>query len=200
MEEVVGPAPAEEPVADVRAADREEDNAVGALVDFLEAFARLPARFESAAPARAALAILKDAEGLKYLTYKPVVEWSEVETRRKLLEKGGHVETIRALGGGALLQYLDEAHVNYGVATGTTAPVMRAEPASIEEPRAALADAMRTYVARVVSSVSRKKPETRERAQMLLRPLTDWRSSASVPTAEPAPPGTPIEPAKPSDG
>jgi hypothetical protein len=52
-------------------------------------------------------------------------------------------------------------------------------------------EATRAYVVRVVASVSRKRPETQERAKALLEPLNGWVTTAPKTTAE-ADPAEPV--------
>lgn len=163
----------------VRAADRVEDNGFGALVDWLQSFARLPAeRHPEAITAQAVLyGVFKD--GLSFLRLAPVNEWQEAEVRLALLRDQGHREAISKMGGKAFLDELDFAHKAYGLAVGTTG----VKPA-LESPamRIALDNArhdLRAYILAVSSHVKRQEPATQALADRLLAPLVSWKDNAS---------------------
>lgn len=172
--------------ADVRAADRAEDNAVGALVDFLTAWTRLPT---DAAPevavAKECLGVLLEGGGLEFLTYRPVVEHSEVQRRLDNLEARGLDRAIRKMSGGAFLTHLAAVHEAYGAATGATGPRPDVESPAVREQVDATSEAMKMYVLRVAASVRRARPETQRRADVLLQPLREWSSRGAAPADEP---------------
>jgi len=166
----------------VRAADKVEDNAVGALVDWLRSFTRLPAaRHEQAAMAQT---ILDDTfrGGLEFLKLKPKYEWQEVEVRKQILADKGHEETIAKLGGQPFLDELSTAHEAYGEAL-EDADVPADTPA-IREQLDNVVDELRSYVLAVSSQVKKKDPTTRLLADRLLAPLIHWQDSP--PKAAPA--------------
>ncbi len=174
----------------VRDADRVEDNAYGALVDFVRAFARLPpGEFPQSAQAASVLPVLTDEkQGLGFLTFVPLVEWSEVDTRLKALDARGLAEVVTGLGGGVFLDHLRTSHVAYGLATGGTASLPSDDSPAVRSALDAITVALRYYVVQVVASVHPNAPETAERASKLLRPLTEWqRPAATVVTEPPAP-------------
>ena len=163
----------------VRAADMVEDNAFGALVDWLRSFARLPA--DRHPQATVAQEVINDVfkDGLEFLKSAPVNEWQEAEVRLGLLRDNGHRESIMKLGGKAFLDELDTAHDAYGKAVGTTVVKPVVETPALRE---ALDDArheLRAYVLAVTAQVSRKDPTTQALADRLLAPLIHWRDNAS---------------------
>lgn len=167
--------------SDVREADRAEDKIVGAILDFLSAWAALPQDlFPQAQGAQECLDVLLEGKGREFLTFKPVVEHSEVERRFETLKARKLDKVIRDLGGAAFLKHFDKVHAAYGVATGATVVVQEGESAAVRERATELNDAMKTYVLRVVATVSARRPETRDRADMLLRPLREWESSRAA--------------------
>lgn len=180
MVAALGPT-AKKAAVSVKAADRDEDNAVGALVDFVSAWARLPeAKYpEQVGVARACLEVLLDDGKLEYLALKPIVEHSEVQRRIDGLAERKLDVAIRKLGGGAFLDHLAETHAVYGPATGATENLAGGESAVVREASNNLAEALRTYVVRVVGLIDRKRPETRDLVTGLLKPLSSWTSSAS---------------------
>ncbi|APR85724.1 Hypothetical protein A7982_11073 [Minicystis rosea] len=163
----------------VRAADKIEDNAIGALYDFLAAFERLPAeRHEEAAEA----AVIRQGMfpgGLAFLAIKPHDEWQEVETRIKLMAEKGWDKTIAKLGGKPFLDEVKHAHGGYGEALGLTVVKPVAEAPSLREARDAALDVVRAYVLQVSAHVRRSKPETGALAARLLKPLTEWQDKAT---------------------
>jgi hypothetical protein len=65
----------------------------------------------------------------------------------------------------------------YGEASGATKPIP-ADTAQIQEKRHVLQEAIRHYTVAVAGSVIRKKPETKELSDLLLKALTEWVSPA----------------------
>ena len=169
----------------VRAADHVEDNAFGALVDWLRAFARLPHdRHPEAILAQRVLDAVFPG-GLTFLTISPADEWQEAETRLALIAEEHHDVTIKKLGGASFLAELTHAHVAYGEALGITKakPVAQAQP--VREPLDNAHEALRAYVLRVSAYVRKSEPETAALAGRLLAPLVTWRDRPSK--AEDAP-------------
>jgi len=181
-------------VTSVRDADRVEDNAVGALVDVCKAWQRLPREQfpEEVAIAEACLAVVLEDGTLGFLTYKPMVEHSEVQRRLDRMAAKGIDRDLRSIGLGPFVDHLLAAHVTYGDACGASAAITKEEPAAVGAAAAEATDSMREYVVSVVASVARKRPETQERADALLEPLRAWVSAAPKTPAE----GEAEEPAK----
>lgn len=201
MVTALGPA-AKRPAVSLKVADREEDNAVGALVDFVTVWTRLPeAKYpEQVRVGRESLEVLLEGKGLEFLVLKPIVEHSEVQRRIDGLAERGLDAEIRKLGGDAFLDHLAETHEVYGPVTGATRNVPEAESAVVRDASSALTETLRTYVVRVVGLIDRKHPETRDLAAALLQPLSSWTSNASGandvdaeedPVTPPAPSPTP---------
>lgn len=184
----------------VAAADRVEDNAFGALVDWLRAIARLPA--ERHPEARDAQAILDGVfpEGLSFLAWKPESEWQAAEIVRGLLAEKGHEDTIRKLGGASFLDEIAFAHAAYGK---VLAPRPSVDKAEVQRTSRAAHDAIRTYVLRVSAHVKKGDPATRDLADRLLAPLHEHKGSPQrakakglkpAPTAPAPAAGQPIAP------
>jgi hypothetical protein len=177
----------------VRAADAVEDNAFGALFDWLGSWTRLPA--DGHPEAAEAGAVLRDVfpTGLSFLAILPRDEWQEAEVRLRLIADRGHDDTIIKLGGEPFLDELKAAHKAYGEALGITAVKQAPEAAAVREAQDAGVDAIRAYVLRVSAHVRKRDPQTAELADRLLAPLRTWRdrparAAASEAPAEPATP------------
>lgn len=171
------------PAVSLKAADRAEDNAVGALVDVCAAWMRLPEETypEQVRAARACMEVLRSDGTLDYLTYRPVVEHSEVQTRLDALKARKLDVALRKLGAGAFLDHLAKTHEVYGAVTGATSPVEADDVPAVRATASELAESLRVYVVRVVGMIDRKHPESRERVQRMLKPLNAWsrRSTAA---------------------
>ncbi len=178
----------------VRAADTVEDNAFGALFDWLSAFARLPiSRHPESAEAATVLHSVF-ADGLSFLAVRPHDEWQEAEIRTRLLADRGYDKTIAQLGGQPFLDEVAIAHKAYGVALGITAVKIVPESPAIREARDSAIDLIRSYVLRVAALVRRNDPQSEALSQRLLAPLVNWRDRPTKgvvgePVAEPAPSG-----------
>jgi hypothetical protein len=176
----------------VRAADKVEDNAFGALFDWLSAFARLPANAHPESAKAGAVLQSVFADGLSFLTVRPHDEWQEAEIRARLLVEKGHDKTIEQLGGKAFLDEITSAHKAYGKALGITVAKLAPESPAIRVARDNALDVIRSYVLRVAALVRKSDPQTEALAQRLLAPLVNWRdrpAKAAVvdPVAVPAP-------------
>jgi hypothetical protein len=137
----------------VRTADTVEDNAFGALFDWLSAFARLPpsSHPESAEASTVLQSVF--ADGLAFLAVKPHDEWQEAEIRTRLLADKGYDKTIEKLGGKPFLDEVATAHKAYGVALGITAVKLAPESPAIREARDTAIYLIRSYVLRVAALV-----------------------------------------------
>lgn len=187
-------------------ADRAEVNAMGALVDFVTAWTRLPEdEFPSqVAVGRECLDVLLEGAGLEFLTYKPLVKHSEVQRRLDNLDAHKLDDALRDLGGEAFLKHMMKAHKAYGAVSGATAKPAEADSPAVRAKAAELADAVKTYVVRAVGTVDRKRPETRDHVDSLLHPLRSWATptagAADTTTDDNAGDGhvtTPVTPAAP---
>ena len=175
----------------VGAADRVEDNAFGALFDWLSAWARLPA--DQHPEAAVATTVLQSVfgGGLAFLAVKPANEWQEAEIRMRLITEKGHDKTIEQLGGRPFLDHLAIAHKAYGEALGITAVKQVVETPAIRVARDAAVEVIRGYVLRVVALVRKSDPEAEALSQRLLAPIVNWRES-------PAKAGASVDPAAPA--
>jgi hypothetical protein len=102
----------------VAAKGRIEDNAFGALFDFLSAWARLQAEKHPASAEASTVLREVFAGGLAFLAVRPHDEWQEAEIRLRLIADNGHEKTIAQLGGQPFLDHLAVAHKAYGEAPG----------------------------------------------------------------------------------
>ncbi len=186
-------APEKKPPVRLKAADNAECNAVSTLVDFAALWVRLPESDFPAqvATARACVDVFREDGTLEFLKLKSVVKHSEVQRRLEVLEERGLDTQIRALGGGAFLDHLQRVHEVYGAAVVATTGAGGEESPAIRARSAELAEAVKSFVVRVVATVDRRRPETQARANLLLAPLRTWTSSqsaaASTKGAEPQP-------------
>jgi hypothetical protein len=181
----------------VRAADMVEDNAFGALSDWLSAWARLPGdRHPESADAAAVLQAIFPS-GLTFLTIRPSDEWQEAEVRMRLIADKGHDDAIARLGGKPFLDELRIAHKAYGEALGITAVKQASETPALREARDTATDVVRAYVLRVSANVRKKDPESAALAQRLLAPLVNWKDRPARVSAssEPSAPAAPVAPA-----
>lgn len=178
--------------------DRALDGCWGGLDAFLVALSKLPPRYPQAAEAaEIRSALLPD--GLAFLSYAFVLEWTESELRMQRMRKAGLDARIEALGGGVFLEALAEAHAAYGKGLGMTAPGADPAPAApgLREPLDGFTEALRDYVLKVRGMVDPKDPESRALSDRLIAPLASWSlgpraSHKAAPLPEPPPA---IEPA-----
>lgn len=181
----------------VRAADTVEDNAFGALVGWLSAFARLPAGAHPESAKATTVLQTVFAGGLGFLAVRPHDEWQEAEIRIRLLAEKGCDKLVEELGGKAFLDHLANAHKAYGEALGITVVKVAPESPAIRAARDNVLDVIRAYVLRVVALVRKSDPQTEALSQRLLAPLINWRdrpAKAAVteaPAPAPAPAVTP---------
>ncbi|MDI1437683.1 hypothetical protein [Polyangium sorediatum] len=159
----------------VAVADRVEDNAFGALSDWLLSFKRLPVeRYPAAADA----ARVHDAlfgQGLGFLRLRAADEWQEAETRIRILMEKGFDVVIANLGGKPFLDELIFAHTAYGEALGITKARPASDPHSLGKAQGEALDALRSYVLRVAAHVRENDPATAALAERLLAPLAVWK-------------------------
>ena len=186
----------------VGAADRIEDNAFGALFDFLSAWARLPADQHPESASAASVLRTVFAGGLAFLAVKPHNEWQEAEIRLRLIADKGLDTTIEKLGGKAFLAHLAVVHKAYGEALGITAVNQIVESPAIRVARDAAVEVIRGYVLRVAALVRKNDPQSEALSQRLLAPIVNWRESpakagATTDPAAPAPEPVPVTTAAP---
>jgi hypothetical protein len=166
----------------VRSADAVEDNAFGALFDWLHAIARLPEeRHPQATEARGVLQAVYPTN-LDFLSISPPDEWLEAETRLQVIADDGHDITIKKLGGGPFLEELKVAHKVYGEVLGITLVKPTIEPLALREAFDTAHEALRTYVLRVSAHVRKAAPESGELASRLLAPLIHWKDRPIKPS------------------
>ncbi len=136
--------------------------------------------------------------GLGFLNLKAREEWSVVDTKIKTIESEGFDKVLGTLGMAPVLKLLKTTHAHYGEVTGATKARAPLDSPEVKAKYNALMGSIRHYVAAVVGSVVRRKPETKELADALLTPLAEWESPKikAKAAAEPSK-GTP--PAKDGD-
>lgn len=180
------------PSAEKRKADIVVDNAVGALDQFLEAWARLPDTLPEAQLAAATRQTLfPDGTSFLKLTFEQ--EWAQIDRRVALIKSEGLDKQIAKLGGSAFVGHLQEAHQAYGKALGLTAvPAGTTETVALRDPLFALVSALRLYVIKVTAYRDEEKPDTVALAERLLRPLTTWTSKAPKSSGDSEPVPAPI--------
>ena len=192
----LGPASVNTGRPDLGVADRAEDNAVGALEEFLSAWSRLPSDVEGAAVAVNLYATLFGDAGLGFLKLKARAEWAQVEARLKQFDHDRSLASnLASLGGTPFLTHLRAVHADYGVAAGVTQVAAPIDAPKVRAALDALTAAMRRYVVRVASSVDESSPRSEARAEALLKPITAWVSApvaktAAAPAKDPPTPPT----------
>ncbi len=179
----------------VRPADRAEDNAFGALSDWLLSFARLPASRHAAAAEAKAIHDALFPTGLTFLNIRAADEWQEAETRLRAIKDKGLDATILSLGGKPFLDELHAAHAAYGEALGITAKKPAPEAPRLRAARDAAQEVVRSYVLRVAAHARPSEPATVALTNRLLAPLVGWKDkpqkTASANTEE-MPPSSPV--------
>lgn len=185
------------PPVERRKADIVVDNAVGALDQLLQAWARLPDTFPQAQVAAATRQTLfPDGVGFLKLSFEQ--QWAQIDRRLALIKSAGLDADIAQLGGEVFLTNLEEAHKAYGQALGlTVVPEAPAVLVALRDPLAAFTSALRKYVVQVTAYADDDKPATVALSERLLRPLAAWTSKTPksagesetppAPSPEPAP-------------
>lgn len=176
--------------------DRAVDGCWAGLDGYLVALTRLPATYPQAAEAsEIRAAILPD--GLAFLNWPYVREWTESELRLERMSNAGIDARIEALGGGLFLGALREAHAAYGKVLGMTSALEPAAPAAgVRDALAAFTAALRDYVVKVMAAVEPDDHASQALADRLLAPLAAWTSMtpARGGNAKPAPKADPPAP------
>jgi len=153
-------------------ADRALDRAWGSTSDWLMAWLRLgdPEYVVHAETLKRALF----PDGVSFINLPYLGEWSESDLRIRTIKEKKLEPHFKALGGEVYLRAIKTAHEAYGKALGVTentkAPAP--PPADVREALLETHDAIREYVAKVMATVSKKKPNSAEIAASLLEPIT----------------------------
>lgn len=161
-------------------ADSDEDQAVGALVKFLEAYAKL--KTDQGKAARRVLGAVFGG-GTGFLVFEHPKEWAEVEARLVKIDTEGYAETIVELGGKGFLDHLRAVHQVYGEVLGITAAKGSKEAApDIRGAQNEAANQLRRYVAAVIGHGAQSDidPTAGELAAALLAPIHEARAKAST--------------------
>jgi hypothetical protein len=173
-------------------ADRVLDRAWGSTSDWILAWLRLgdPDLVVHAETLNSALF----PDGVSFINLPYLGEWSESDLRIRTIKEKKLEPQFKALGGEVYLKALKTAHEAYGKALGVTenAKGPAPEPADVREALLTTHDAIREYVAKVMATVSRKKPNSAQLAASLLEPITSRetrrRKGAASATKTPASP------------
>lgn len=182
----------------VQELDRILDNCWGGADDRLLGLTKLPPGTPGAAEA-ASLRKRLFPTGLSFLKLPYRLEWSESQVRIDLIERDHLAPTLADLAGNHFLPAILEAHANYGKALGMTYALPGTPLApQVKAPLDAFANALRTYIVKVVASVDEDDPSTQTLADTLLAPLARWTSPPAKSGKDaPATPGGAGAPADP---
>lgn len=180
----------------VKEIDHIVDVIIRAVCEIIQAWARMAPFLPQGADAQK-VADRIFGEGLKFLSYATVKQWSIVDAKLKAIDAEGLAPIFQNLGIMPLLQLAQEKNKQYGDIIGTTqAPE---ESPEVGAARTALLEEMRTYIIRVVASVDLEEdPQTQARADALLRPIMEWQSPKPSPSSKAS--DTAETPALPSPG
>lgn len=172
LQEVLTSAPDPEP--ELRSRALQEGAAIGAFYDMCTGWRRLAGRVSQGDVAAMLIARLF-SDGLSFVNSSPKNVWGVVETKLKIIERENLEPQIAQLGATPVLAHLREVHARFGQVTGATGLLRADEPAQVRTVRQDLEGSMRLYVVAVAGSIQRRRPETQALAEMLLRPLLEWR-------------------------
>jgi hypothetical protein len=161
---------------DLRSLDRRVDRAFKALRYILFGWSHVEEELEEGDIGAEGSELLFNA-GLAFLNLRPREQWGVGETKLQTITRENLEPKLSKLGVDPLLNHLRTLHGPYGEASGATKTLPPDTP-QIQEKRQALQDAIRQHAVAVQGSVIRKKPETKELADLLLRPLTEWVTPA----------------------
>jgi len=156
-----------------RAADRNLDDAWGALQSWLLGWTKLPEDSHSRVLHARAVYSGLFPKGLQFLTLDFKDEWTESQNRLERIRYDRWDAVIGDLGGTPFLQALAAAHTAYGAALHITGAASTPEPDALV--RKALEQthmSLRDYVAQVAAMVRRDDATTVDAAAKLLAPLT----------------------------
>lgn len=188
------------PPPGARDADRLEDNTVLAVIEILGGWARLAGQIPQGDVAARLFRRLFGEGSTAFINYPVKKEWAVVDGKLKLIADEKLEDDLKKLGALPALACLHEVHKAYGEAIGATKAPPPVESPQLRDKREELADAVRTYVVRVVGLRDKKKPETIALADRLLQPLIEWQSpEPTAKGAAPKDPATPKETAAPKD-
>jgi len=156
-----------------RAADRNLDDAWGALQSWLLGWTKLPEDAHSRVLHARAVYSGLFPKGLQFLTLDFKDEWTESQNRLERIRYDRWDAVIGDLGGTPFLQALTAAHTAYGAALHIMGAASTPEPDALV--RKALEQthmSLRDYVAQVAAMVRRDDATTVDAAAKLLAPLT----------------------------
>jgi hypothetical protein len=190
--------PSEADPARRRQADGVIDNAWSAAYDWTSGWSKLPDSAHPQVVVARTLQQLVFADGLGFTKLPYKVEWQESKTRLEAIDRDGHEETFKLLGGLPFLTEIRRAHVAYGEALGITQVVAPTESqvSALRTARDAALDALRDYTTKVAAHADPEEEGSEQLSERLLRPLTSWetthrespKASATTPPAPATPP------------
>lgn len=193
-------APGADPKAAIEA-DARVDAAWSALRDWLSGWVKLGEGAPRGSEIRELHAFLF-GEGLAFLNLRYRKQWTESETRVGALRTTRNTELVRELGGAPFLTVLFAAHDAYGSALSITEVATAPTDARVRESFEAVAASIRAYVVAVAGTVRKSRPSSAERAEQLLRPLSEWETSregaGGTPAVTPPPSGGGTPPVTPT--
>jgi hypothetical protein len=173
-----------------RAADRELDDAWGAIQSWLLGWTKLPDGAHPHIPDARSLYAAMFPKGLQFLTLDFKDEWAESQNRIDQILQYNLEVVFEALGGHAFFETVMRAHKAYGQALHIT-PGSATAPdpdASVRRALDATHMALREYVAQIAATVRRNERDSVSLAAVLLGPLSA-RSEACEPSDEAPTPG-----------
>lgn len=189
----------------LRAADRRIKSAWSAVNPWLASRARLQSVSEEkkAAQARLSKELLPTGLGwMRGATYQET--WGETSKRLQRIPGAELVALFKLLGGEDYLAELQASYKAFGDDLGVTSVPTAPEPGDRPTTERALLDAVkeaiREYLARVATSVSKKHPETRELADRLSEPYRTWETKERIAAEAPQTPNAPAAAAGPEAG
>lgn len=197
LQAVIGAETNLEDVPGVRTIDIVEDAAWGIVRDFLAVWGRLPEELPEGVQARHALQRLFGDTGLEFTQERVVTEAAIGDTKLGVVKAEKLDDIINSLGGAVILKHLIDTHGEYHGAIAAAQESASAEAPQIQKAFESIKDAMELYIAKVVGSVERGKPETAAVAIRLLSPIDEWKAATKKAKRE-AKPTEIVAPVKPS--
>lgn len=143
---------------------------------------------------------LFDDDGIRFINYRARRQWDAAQKLVAVLDEPDVIATVEALGGKRHLKALRKAHHEFGAGHGfSQAKELAPEvTTSTRAEQLALQAALRDYLVKVSTRVSRRKPESAALARFLLAPyaelVDDLERSSRRTTKKAAAPADPAAP------
>ncbi|TAK27633.1 MAG: hypothetical protein EPO40_16440 [Myxococcaceae bacterium] len=141
-----------------------------------------------------------DDDGIRFINHRARRQWDAAQKLVAVLDEPDVIATVEALGGKRHLKALRKAHHEFGAGHGfSQAKELAPEvTTSTRAEQLALQAALRDYLVKVSTRVSRRKPESAALARFLLEPyaemVDDLERSACRTTKKAAAPADPAGP------